>query len=320
MPYSKENLQSVREKIAARRASAIATYETRREKLTLEIPSLAEIERNLAMTGSRIMGAALAHELNEASLNEIRKENERLRKMRSVLLTANGYSADYLDIKYTCPLCSDTGYVGIDMCKCMKRELTIAGIKSSGLMHLMESQSFESFNLSYYTGADLIKAQTNLKLLRDFAYGFSTEKSASWLLIGHTGLGKTHLSTATAKVVIERGFDVVYESAQGIISSFEAVRFGGDYESRHDKKYFDCDLLIIDDLGVEVSNQFTLSCVYNIINARINQNKSTIINTNLSQSELRERYADRITSRLFGEFSPLLFTGRDIRGQKIRKS
>ena len=138
-------------------------------------------------------------------------------------------------------------------------------------------------------------------------------------IYGDAGLGKTHLSTSVAKVVIERGFDVVYESASGMIGDFEAVRFGRDYESHRDERYFDCDLLIIDDLGTDVNNQFTASVIYNVLTSRINSKKSTIINTNLSHNELRGRYADRITSRLFGEFRPLLFTGRDIRRQKISK-
>ena len=103
------------------------------------------------------------------------------------------------------------------------------------------------------------------------------------------------------------------------IGSQISLRFGREYESRRDERYFDCDLLIIDDLGTEVNNQFTASVIYNVLTTRINSKKATIINTNLSHNELRDRYADRITSRLFGEFRPLLFTGRDIRRQKISK-
>lgn len=320
MAYSKENIKAVKEKISSRRASAIAEYESRRDTLQAQIPELFPIERSLSLTGVKIMSSALSHELTDETLAEIKSENERLRALKEKILKSNGYPADYLNIKYTCPACCDTGYVGIDMCSCMKRELVLAGFASSGLGSLLEHQSFENFSLEYYTGAEKVTAEMNFKLLYDFAHSFSGSQNDSWLLLGATGLGKTHLSTSVAKVVIERGYDVVYESAQGIISAFEMKRFGGDYESDKEAKFFDCDLLIIDDLGVEIANQFTVSCIYNIINTRINNRKSTIINTNLSQSELRGRYADRITSRLFGEFRPLLFTGRDIRGQKIGRN
>ncbi len=203
------------------------------------------------------------------------------------------------------------------MCACMKRELVKCGLESSGLGRLLDRQSFENFSLDYYSGKDRASAETNFRLLKSYAESFTGKGDDSWLLLGGTGLGKTHLSTSVARTVIEKGFDVVYATAQDVISAFEAKRFGGDYESDREERYFNCDLLIIDDLGVEVTNQFTVSCIYNIINSRINSRRATLISTNLTQGELRSRYADRITSRLFGEFRPLLFTGRDIRGQKL---
>ncbi|MBE6599375.1 MAG: hypothetical protein E7638_08045, partial [Ruminococcaceae bacterium] len=81
----------------------------------------------------------------------------------------------------------------------------------------------------------------------------------------------------------------------------------------------EADLLIIDDLGTEMTTQYTLFCIYNIINTRINRNLSTIISTNLTRNELRERYSDRITSRLFGEYKPLIFKGKDVRSQKLMR-
>ena len=122
--------------------------------------------------------------------------------------------------------------------------------------------------------------------------------------------------------MIERGFDVVYDTAQNVLADFEYERFGrhGEPEAGEPprtSKYFECELLIIDDLGTEVANQFTVSCLYNIINTRVNKHLPTIINTNLGREDLRRRYADRITSRLFGEFRPLLFTGTDVRTLKL---
>lgn len=319
MAYSKENLIRVNEILASRRADAIGSYEKRRTEFMASYPEMISIESALALTGTKIMSAALSHELTDEKLAEIKAENEECRKRKALFLLEKGYPADWLDIKYTCERCSDTGYVGIDMCDCMHRELVVAGFESSGLANLIKKQSFENFSFDYYSGKDLIPITNNYKALKEFAEEFNDNTNRSWLLFGPTGLGKTHLSTAVARVVIERGYSVVYESAQGMISDFEAVRFGRDYESHREDRYFDCDLLIIDDLGIEIANQFTASCIYNVITSRINGNKCTIINTNLSQSEMRDRYADRITSRLFGEFRPLLFAGTDIRRQKINK-
>jgi len=161
-----------------------------------------------------------------------------------------------------------------------------------------------------------------LKTVRQYAKDFTTDKARNMLFLGPTGLGKTHLSTSLAKVIIDRGYDVVYESAQNIFSDFEYDRFKSGYSEDRSggraSKYLECDLLIIDDLGTELSNQFTISCLYNIINTRINREQSTIISSNMTQNDLRERYADRITSRLLGEFKVLFFMGEDIRAQKLR--
>ena len=81
---------------------------------------------------------------------------------------------------------------------------------------------------------------------------------------------------------------------------------------------FDCDLLIIDDLGTEVINQFTNTVIYNIVNTRISKEKSTIINTNLFQDDIRKRYSDRIASRLLGEYTIVPFLGKDVRVEKLR--
>ena len=82
-------------------------------------------------------------------------------------------------------------------------------------------------------------------------------------------------------------------------------------------RYFECDLLIIDDLGAELSNQFTASCLYNIINTRYNTGKSCIISTNLSHNEIEKRYSPRVLSRLLGQYQNLQFTGRDVRQMKL---
>ena len=141
--------------------------------------------------------------------------------------------------------------------------------------------------------------------------------------MGQTGLGKTHLSTAVAHRIIERGFDVFYTGAIEMFSDFERARFGMGEDKRDATgdiaRYTECDLLILDDLGTEATNQFTTSCLYLVLNNRINLHRPTIINTNLTGAEIKSRYADRITSRLFGEFKVLRFEGQDIRLQKITK-
>ena len=318
-----DNIRAAKQKIAERRANAIGIYERHIAEVSAVVPEFKEIDEQLSRTGLKIMAAALMGPNADAAIDAVHGEYDVLAERRRQLLQEKGYPADYCDIKYSCPKCSDTGYVDINICECLRKELVLASLEASGLHSLVETQSFKTFSLDYYEKDDKIIMKQNALRLWDFANTFVPGKSDSFLFIGATGLGKTHLSSAVARVLIEKGAYVVYESSITLFGDFEARRFGGNgYNSETGDdidRYTDCDLLIIDDLGCEVTNNFTLSCLYNIINNRIMRHKSTIINTNLSQSELRKRYTDRVISRIFGEFIPLNFRGFDVREQKLRK-
>ena len=318
MAFSPENIARIRESFLDRRHLALEASENKKQQLYRDIPALAEMDRQIASVGSRVMAAALRGGDVAGAVEKMREENRALRQKRAELLVANGYPADYTDIRYRCEACLDTGFIGTKMCRCMRDELVMAGYESSGIGRLMQTQSFESFTLDYYPAADRQGMEANLRTLREFAAHFDTRRGENYLLVGTTGLGKTHLSTSGARMVIDGGFDVVYDTAQGVFSAFEAAQFGRD-AAAGEEKYLRCELLIMDDLGTELTNTFTVSCLYNVINTRLNNNLSTIINTNLTHSELRARYADRITSRLFGEFRPLMFTGNDIRREKLKR-
>ena len=206
----------------------------------------------------------------------------------------------------------------------MRRKLVEAGIASSGMSDLINSQSFENFSLDYYKQSNQVYniMSAIYNRLRNYAENFSPETSGNIAMFGGTGLGKTHLSSAVAGKVIEKGHDVYYASALSLFADFEMRRFGNSSSVSADgniDRYFDCDLLIIDDLGAEMTNQFTTSCLYDIINSRLNSKKPTIISTNLSQDEFRQKYWDRITSRVLGEYMVLPFCGTDVRAQKLKK-
>ena len=322
MGYSRENYRLVREEYENRSLEARNAADARRSELHRVIPRTEEIDRELSATGIKLMGAALG--VSHASVDDIRAGVVKLRAERAALLAAAGYPENYSEPHYECEKCQDTGYVDGYMCSCMKQRLIMAGYESSGIARLMQNETFDTFSLDYY--ADDRRNLENMRYIyqtmRRFAETFDPKSSKSIALFGGTGLGKTHLSTAAAKVIIERGFDVVYTGAIGMFSDFEKVRFGnasGRESGENTDRYFDCDLLIIDDLGSEVANQFTVSCLYDVINTRINKGLPMILSTNLRQEELRQRYWDRITSRIFGEFVTLMLTGTDVRAKKLRE-
>ena len=268
------------------------------------------------------MGDAL--KTSGETVADIRADVDRLKARRDALLSVAGYPTDYSEPRYDCPECEDSGYINGRMCRCMKQRLIMAEYESSGLGRLMRTQTFETFSLDYY--ADDRRSLENMRYIynaiRRFAETFYPRTSGSIALFGGTGLGKTHLTTATAKVVIERGYDVVYSGAIGMFSDFERARFGnssGQETGEKTERYYGCDLLMIDDLGSEMSNQFTISALYDVINTRINKGLPMMISTNLRQDEMRSRYGDRITSRIFGEFAAFMLTGTDVRAKKLAR-
>ena len=321
MGYNRENFNRVREEYDKKYMNARRAANERLFEVHARIPEIMKIDRILGETGAKIMSIICSGDTDtKEKIERLRAENKALSEARAELLVLHGYSADYTDVKYECERCGDSGYVDTGMCECMKKKLVLAGYESSGMSRLLSEQNFDNFSLDYYKN----DAQTYSNMsrvygrMRDFAENFTSENGENLALFGGTGLGKTHLSSAVAGRIIERGFDVVYTTAVDLVSDYENRRFGtgmnadgGDVE-----KYSSCELLIIDDLGTEVVNQFTVSCIYNVINTRLNKRLSTILSTNLTQGEFRQKYWDRITSRVFGEYQPLLFTGVDIRRQK----
>ncbi len=317
MAYTKENIKKVRQIFNQKRSAALARSRERLEKLHNEYPDIRSIDSALALTGMK-----LVEEISKGSVGitervaAVRSENEKLQEDRAAMLEFYGYPRDYTDVVYECQSCQDTGYVGENMCSCMKKALSLIGIESAGIANLVKTQSFETFDLAYYSGEDRKLAERNLEFCKAYSAKFSKE-SESLLFFGATGLGKTHMTTAVAKTVIEKGYDVFYNSAPNIFASLEAEKFGREVLFPS-SALFDCDLLIIDDLGTENPSALNVNFIYNIINTRLVGKKPTIINTNLSIEEIQRRYTDRIASRMLGEYSILRFTGRDIRMQKVR--
>lgn len=322
MGYNKQNFKRIREAFAGKHRIAEQRAEEKRQEIHAKLPRVAEIDRRLSRVGIEIMSTGLMDEkARTAAIERLRAENEALLSLRAKELIAAGYPSDYTDVSYDCPHCADSGYVGIKMCDCMKQALVLAGLESSGISHLLKEQTFESFSLDYYRQDPVAYANMErvFRILKDYVESFEAGKSVSLSLFGGTGLGKTHLSSAVARRVIERGYDVVYVTALDLIADFETEQFSRSMERGElTEKYFECDLLIIDDLGTEVSNQFTVSTVYNLFNSRINRRAATLISTNLTQQELLKKYNERITSRIFGEFRPLLFMGADVRLMKTK--
>ena len=322
MGYNKELFADVRRQMEEGRLKALDTAERNRRELYDRIPEVYAIDLELSRTGLMIMEEiSKGKEGLQERLEEVRLLNLGLQTRREEYLQSAGYPADYDLPPYACKQCNDTGYNGQKMCTCLRSALSREGMKRAGVGKLFATQRFETFSLDYYRHDPKVYASMKnyLDLCYRYAQGFTAEEGGNLLLCGGTGLGKTHLSTSIAGVVVEKGYDVLYESAPNLLSAYEAERFGRSAGTSvsDTSRYLTCDLLIIDDLGAEMVNSFTVGVIYNLLNTRIVSGKSTIISTNLMPDEIRGRYTDRVASRLFGEFTVMRFEGKDIRLQKL---
>lgn len=316
MSYSPKVFEKIKAEYEERRLKVRTLQEARIQEVRLKIEGMAEIDDLLGATGLRIMEAIRGSK--KGGIDAVRAENEALVQKRAALLSAHGYPENYCDPQYLCALCGDTGFDDKGRkCACMKKALFKAQAELSGLGVLLEKQSFDNFDLKYYPNPK--ESSEILEFCKKYAKK-GVEQGENLVLMGATGLGKTHLSTSIAQSAMELGFSVVYESAENLFSDFRHDRFEknkNDRDGDQGEKYFEADLLIIDDLGSEFSNQFTVATLYNLINTRLNHKKATLINTNLSAKELMQNYDRRITSRILGEFTILALEGKDIRMQKL---
>ncbi|MBR4123521.1 MAG: ATP-binding protein [Clostridia bacterium] len=278
---------------------------------------LSEIDSELSKIGAELAITALSG--NTARLEQMQKLSLALTSEKTEILK----NADVRDIEYECDICKDTGYVGGKICECIKREA--AGVMSAELSLKMPlgQSGFGNFDLKYYSdkeaknGENPRRRMTSiLKLCREYAIGFNEKTTKNLLFLGGTGLGKTHLTLAIVKEVIAKGYLPIYASAENLFTSIEAEKFDGEGKGVY-QQVLNCDLLVIDDLGAEMTTAFTKSVLYNVVNTRLLSGKPTIINTNLTMKEIEAKYTPRISSRFIGEYDCNKFLGEDIRQQKL---
>lgn len=280
-------------------------------------PRLTEIEDTLKALGARLALTALSGD--KASIEKIKNLSKKLTAEKEKILKKGKIPQNVFE----CQICNDTGYVSGKICECIKRSAAqIMVTELSKEMPLGECR-FDNFDLKYYSdetdseGSNPRRRMTAiLKMCKDYAEKFNTSQAQNLLFMGGVGLGKTHLTMAIVAEVVKKGYLPVYGSAENIFTIIENEKFAGDGKGNYET-ILNCDLLVLDDLGAEMVNNFTKSALYNLINTRILSNKPTIINTNLSMAEIQKKYDPRISSRLIGEYNWNKFLGEDIRQQKL---
>ena len=311
-------LARARERLAERRAENEEERDRREREVYAAAPEIRQIDARLRALLGEVLTITCGGGSAEEALAQVRIQSAALCAEKERVLAAWGWGADYLDEIVACPICHDSGYRE-DGTPCACLLALYEEEKSKELTALLRAgeESFADFKLDYYTGTARECMELTLAAARAYAERFGPA-SGNLLLQGGTGLGKTFLSGCIARTVSAGGRSVVYETAQEAFGAFEEQKFSRDAEtyaaaSEKVKRILSCDLLILDDLGTELTTSFTQSALYNIVNTRLTAHRKTVISTNLTDAELAARYIPQITSRIGGEFDKLPFMGRDIR-------
>jgi len=318
-------LAQARKKLEEIRHHNENTQAQRQREIYARLPAVRNIDLRLQNQMRELASIAMRRDpAAKQALKALEEENLELQARRAELLAAAGYPIDYTDDLYDCPDCQDKGYrMDGRMCTCLKRLYNAEVTRDlSGL--LKGDESFARFRLDYYSDAPDTNGNIPrkimefiLKVCKDYAQNFGPA-SMNLVFSGAPGLGKTFLSACIARTVSQNGFSVAYESASAALNAFEKEKFSRDADEAAAagakvRRYLDCDLLILDDLGTEMNTGFTQSALYTIINQRLINNKQTIISTNLDKNALSAQYSAQITSRLLGEYQWMNFIGSDIR-------
>ncbi len=309
-------------KIKSNREDSKKKHELKKEEIYLAHPSLKELDKILK-------GYMISISMGSSDIDLIKKDIEAIKLRKAKYLKDEKINFDFNNISYHCNKCKDTGFINDKKCSCYLKIFSKEVSDFLGLTKIFSTENFNKLDLEILDENILNKEKLSqrenyeiiLKDVKSFLKSFNTTNK-SFVFTGGVGLGKSFLCNCITKYLLDRGHLVILKTANEIIDDISFYKFNQNktYELKDNyMMILNCDLLIIDDLGVEHNNSFSEAEIYNIINHRIKTKKSTIISTNLSTKDI-SNYSARISSRLFGHFKFYSFLGRDLRLKSLKKN
>ena len=282
------------------------------------VPGYRELDDSVATIS--VLNGKKYLEGDETAMEDLKNQLAEISGRKTQLLINAGLSEDYLKPAYICSDCKDTGYIDGQKCHCFRQAMITLLYEQSNIREMLQSENFDTLSYEYYDGEHLSHFKNAVTTCQNFIKNFNSDYH-NLFFYGTVGTGKSFLSNCVAKELIESGHSVIYFSSASLFDLLSKYSF--DYKSRDEQrdKYNDlyqCDLLIVDDLGTEMTNQFVATQLFSLLNERHMWKKSTIISTNLSLEELGNRYSDRIFSRITSHYELCKLTGLDIRMYKKR--
>ncbi|MCI8430437.1 MAG: ATP-binding protein [Lachnospiraceae bacterium] len=322
MPLTNKQYDAIMRGYDRRQYRNYREQRARTEEIYEKIPRIREIDE--AVSASSLSHAEQIFSLQERAsyqnrafvLKDLKERLSALREEKETLLVQAGYSSDYLDMHYTCPDCQDTGYIGRKKCRCFQREEIRLLYSSSRLETVLSEENFSTLSFDVYDEEQKAVMPAIIRLCRDFVDSFA-EAHKSLHFYGPVGTGKTFLSNCIAKELLNRGYSVIYFTAFQLFELFSSPgSTDTEIRTQNHEALLESDLLILDDIGTELANTFTVSRLFQILNERALRRKSTILSTNLSLKDFRDIYSERIFSRITSSYTPVKFCGSDIRIRK----
>lgn len=324
MPLTNSQYDFIMREYSRRQAENRRIQEIHRQEAYARLPRLSQIDEEVAALSAEKARALLSGRSH--TTEDLKSAVATLSRERRKLLRSAGFSENYLEEPCSCPLCRDTGYVGNQKCACFKKAEIELLYTQSNLKEILEKENFEHFSFDCYsdkikdeaTGMSALElAKKARRTAGSFVRNFDT-LFQNLFLYGNTGVGKTFLSHCIARELLNSAHCVIYFSAFDLFDLLARSAFSrNEPESAGEDLVFDCDLLIIDDLGTELTNSFVSSQLFLCINERVMRQKSTIISTNLKLKDFSDTYSERTFSRIASNYHMVKLIGEDIRIQKI---
>ena len=241
----------------------------RKDEIYRKIPRIREIEESISsFSMAQAEKLFLSEERDSAdphALESLRRGLAALRREKELLLKQNGYPADYLEMHYTCPACQDTGYVGSRKCDCFRREEIRLLYSSSRLEEALAKENFSTLSFDVYDEEQRAAMPAIIDACRLFVQTFDG-RFQNLMLYGPVGTGKTFLTNCIAKELLDRSHSVIYFTAFQLFELLSPSHAEENDFRQRSEAVLDSDLLILDDLGTEMLNTFTVSRLFQVLN------------------------------------------------------
>lgn len=320
MALTRSQYDTIKRRYEERQTRNMRLLAQRREQIYAELPQYRELEASVGAVS--VAHARLLLDGDGTAVDELKRELSQNAARRRALLAQAGYPQDYLEPFYDCPDCRDTGYIGSEKCHCFRQQEITLLYEQSGIQETIGRENFDTLSTAYYEGDDLQRFENAVAISHKFVDDFK-KSYQNLLFYGTVGTGKSFLSGCIARELLSQGVAVIYFSACGLFETL--ARYSFDAKAKESlynfyKDLYNSDLVIVDDLGTEVTNSFVTSQLFSLTSERHLRQKATIISTNLNLEEMRDRYSDRIFSRITSNYLLCKLTGPDIRMYKKRFS